>query len=62
MGGLSARRANNEAERPTLTSWPIERTRDWTARLSRPFGPRKEEAMSQCGEANRSVRSAGRPT
>ncbi len=45
MGGLSARRANNEAERPTLTSWPIERTRDWTARLSRPFGPRKEEAM-----------------
>ena len=38
-GSLAARRANNEAERPTLTSWPIERPRDWTARVNRPFGP-----------------------
>jgi putative transposase len=44
MGGRSARRANDAAERPTLTSRPIERPRDWTARVNRPFGPREEQA------------------
>ncbi len=44
-GSLSARRANEEAERPTLTPWPIDRPRDWIARVSRPFGTKEEEAM-----------------
>jgi putative transposase len=44
-GSLSARRGNNEAERPIITPWPIERPRDWTARVNRPFGPNEEEAM-----------------
>ena len=29
-GSLPARRAEDGAERPTLTPWPIERPRDWT--------------------------------
>ena len=44
-GSLSARRAKDGAERPTLTPWPIERPRDWTARVNRPFGPKEEEAI-----------------
>ncbi len=44
-GSLSARRANEEAERPTLTPWPMDRPRDWIARVSRPFGTKEEEAM-----------------
>ncbi len=28
-----------------MTPWPIERPRDWTARVNRPFGPKVEEAM-----------------
>jgi putative transposase len=42
---LAARRARAAAERPALTPWPIERPRDWTARVNRPFGPREEEAV-----------------
>jgi REP-associated tyrosine transposase len=42
---LSARRTKDAAERPALTPWPIERPRDWTARVNRPFGPREEEAV-----------------
>jgi putative transposase len=42
---LSARRDNDAAERPILTPWPIERPRDWTARVNRPFGPKEVEAM-----------------
>ena len=45
VGSLFARRGDDEAERPTLTPWPIERPRDWTARVNRPFGPKEEEAM-----------------
>ena len=44
-GSLSARRAKDTAERPTLTPWPIQRPRDWTARVNRPFGPKAEEAI-----------------
>ncbi len=44
-GSLSARRANDQADRPTLTPWPIELPRDWTARVNRSFGPKEEEAM-----------------
>jgi putative transposase len=44
-GSLSARRDNDEAERPILTPWPNERPREWTARVNRPFGPTEEEAM-----------------
>ena len=42
---LSARRSRAEAERPALTPWPIDRPRDWTARVNRPFGPKEEEAI-----------------
>jgi putative transposase len=42
---LSARRARGAAERPALTSWPIDRPRDWTSRVNRPFGPKEEEAV-----------------
>src|SRR5262249_50088239 len=44
-GSLSARRGRDTAERPALTPWPIERPRDWTARVNRPFGPKEEEAV-----------------
>ena len=27
-----------------MTPWPIERSRDWTAPVKRPFGPKEEEA------------------
>jgi putative transposase len=42
---LSPRRAKEDAERPALTPWPIDRPRDWTARVNRPFGPKEEEAV-----------------
>ena len=44
-GSLWARRARNEADRPVLTPWPIERPRDGTARVNRPLGPQEEEAV-----------------
>jgi hypothetical protein len=44
-GSLSARRAKDGAERPTLTPWPIQRPHDWTARVNRRFGPKDEEAI-----------------
>ncbi len=43
-GSLGARRAG-DGDRPALTRWPIERPRDWTARVNRPFGPEEEEAV-----------------
>jgi putative transposase len=42
---LSARRARGGPDRPQLTPWPIERPRDWTARVNRPFGPHEEAAV-----------------
>jgi len=44
-GSLGARRAKGDPDRPALTPWPIDRPRDWTARVNRPFGPREEEAV-----------------
>jgi putative transposase len=44
-GSLAAVRAKEEAERPALTPWPIERPRDWKARVNRPFGAKEEEAI-----------------
>lgn len=46
-GSLAARRAKGGAERPALTAWPIERPRDWTARVNRAFGPQEEEAITR---------------
>src|SRR5262249_51635930 len=43
-GSLRARREMGATERPRLAPWPIERPRDLTARVNRPFGP-KEEAV-----------------
>jgi putative transposase len=43
-GSLGVRRTNDDADRPALTPWPIERPRDWTARVNRPFG-KEEEAV-----------------
>jgi hypothetical protein len=28
-----------------LTPWPIDRPRDWTDRVNRPFGAKEEEAV-----------------
>ena len=44
-GSLHSRRAKDAVERPSLTPWPIDRPRDWTARVNRPFGPGEEEAV-----------------
>jgi putative transposase len=44
-GSLWSRRAKGAAERPALTRWPIDRPRDWTVRVNRPFGPAEEEAV-----------------
>jgi putative transposase len=41
---LGARRAKDDADRTALSPWPIDRPRDWTARVDRAFGP-KEEAV-----------------
>ncbi len=44
---LAARRPRGgaAAERPVLTPWPIDRPRDWTTRVNRPFGPEEEAAV-----------------
>jgi putative transposase len=44
-GSLRARRAGESGERPALSPWPIDRPRDWRARVNRPFGPDEEEAV-----------------
>jgi putative transposase len=44
-GSLGARRAKGDAERPELSPWPIDRPRNWTARVNRAFGPKEEEAV-----------------
>jgi len=42
---LSARRTKANEDRPALTPWPIDRPRDWSARVNRPFRPNDEEAV-----------------
>jgi putative transposase len=42
---LQARRAKDDADRPALSPWPIERPRDWLARVNRAFSPVEEEAV-----------------
>ena len=44
-GSLWARQAKYDAERPVLNPWPIDRPRDWTTRVNRPFGVKEEEAV-----------------
>ena len=44
-GSLAARRTKGDEDRPALTRWPIDRPRDWTARVNRPFRPKEEEAV-----------------
>ena len=44
-GSLGAPRTKDDADRPTLTAWPIDRPRDWTDRVNRPFGLKEEEAV-----------------
>ncbi len=44
-GSLAVRRAKGEKDRPALTPWPIDRPRDWKARVNRPFRPAEEEAV-----------------
>ena len=46
-GSLWARRAQADPDRPALAPWPIERPRDWTARVNRPFGTKEEEAVQR---------------
>jgi putative transposase len=42
---LWVRRAKDKAELLALAPWPIERPRDWTARVNRPLRSRDEEAV-----------------
>ena len=42
---LGARRARADADRPALSAWPIDRPRDWTARVNRAFGAEEETAV-----------------
>jgi putative transposase len=44
-GSLGVPRTKDDADRPALTPWPIDRPRDWTDRVNRPFGPKEEEAV-----------------
>jgi putative transposase len=46
-GSLWSRVAKDAEARPALTAWPIERPRDWTARVNRPFGAAEEEAVQR---------------
>jgi putative transposase len=46
-GSLWARRAQADPDRPVLALWPIDRPRDWTARVNRPFGPKEEAAVQR---------------
>ncbi len=42
-----SRRTKDATERPALTEWPIERPRDWTARVNRPLSPKEDEAVQR---------------
>jgi len=44
-GSLGDPRTKEDADRPALIPWPIDRPRDWTDRVNRPFGPKEEEAV-----------------
>ena len=55
-GSLGARRAKGDADRPALSPWPIDRPRDWTARVNRAFGPKEEEAVRPEHPAGPAVR------
>ena len=55
-GSPSARRAKDRAKRPTLMPWPIERPHDWTARVNRPFGPKKHGGDASQHAARSTVR------
>jgi putative transposase len=44
-GRLGVPRTKNDADRRALTPWPIDRPRDWTDRVNRPFGAKEEEAV-----------------
>jgi putative transposase len=46
-GSLPIRLAKGAEERPALDAWPIERPRDWTARVNRPFAAGEEEAVQR---------------
>ncbi len=63
VGGLGVPRTKDDADRPALNRWPIDRPRDWTDRVNRSFGPKKRK--KRCDEAfsgvNRPVRRPGRP-
>ena len=42
---LQARGAAEDGNRPALSAWPIDRPRDWTARVNRPFSPNEAAAV-----------------
>jgi putative transposase len=44
---LWSRAAKDAETRPALSAWPIERSRDWTARVNRPFVAAEEEAVQR---------------
>ncbi len=46
-GSLGDPRTKDDTDRPALTPWPIDRPRDWTDRVNRPFRPKEEEAVGR---------------
>jgi putative transposase len=44
---LGSRLARSGPVQPLLSPWPVERAKDWTARVNRPFAPTEEEAVRQ---------------
>jgi putative transposase len=42
---LWSRLAKADPDRPRLTPWPIERPKEWTSGVNRPFVPSEEEAV-----------------
>jgi putative transposase len=57
-GSLAARREKSPTERPALSPWPIDRPRDWRARVNRSFGPKEEEAVRRSIERGQPFGSA----
>jgi putative transposase len=42
---LRVRNARSETDRPPLAAWPIDRPRDWVARVNRTYGAEEEAAV-----------------
>jgi putative transposase len=60
-GCLGDPRTKDDADRPALTPWLIDRRRDWTDRVNRPFGPKEEESVRRSIQWGRAYPSPSWP-